>query len=138
LYLDDHQQAGQKAWLAADKAMKSLAQSYNLIDAEMEKLNSHANKRKFANHLAMEFGGEINDYFDSAIALHSNFYDGGKSKETVQRSIDRVAKFIQLVEEVEPKCSQEDMEKIFSKLPIPKSQKNQAKMANKNKISDKN
>ena len=82
-------QASEKGWGAAAQMVKAAAA------ARGWRHNSHRDLYVSINRLAGETGDEeLRGLFDSASALHSNFYEGWMPPEMVANSLTRVEQFV--------------------------------------------
>ena len=90
---DDMLQASEKGWGAAAHVVKGVAESKGWPH------NGHRELYQAVNRLAQEFGdSEIRALFDSASALHSNFYEDWMPKEMIGSSLAQVRIFLQRLE----------------------------------------
>ena len=90
---DDLLQASEKGWGAAAQMVKAVA------EARGWRHNGHRELYAVVNRLGAEDGHrQLRTLFDSASALHANFYEGWMPREMVEQSLSRVA---ELVEELE-------------------------------------
>ena len=86
-------QASEKGWGAAAQMVKATA------EARGWRHDGHRELYAAVNRLANEAGDrQLRTLFDSASALHANFYEGWMPGEMVEQSLSRVA---ELVEELE-------------------------------------
>jgi hypothetical protein len=86
----DYVQASEKAWGAAAQMVKMVASKRGL------ELHSHGELHKFVAQLAAENRDkEIRRLWQSAMALHQNFYENWLPKEMVAGNIEDVKKLVQ-------------------------------------------
>lgn len=86
-------QASEKLWGAAAHMVKAVAESKGWLH------NGHRELYQAVNRLAQEIGdSEIRVLFDSASALHSNFYEAWMPREMIESSLARVRIFLQRLE----------------------------------------
>ena len=82
-------QASEKGWGAAAQMVKSAAEDRGWPH------NGHRQLYVAIDRLADETGDpRLRDLFDSASALHANFYEGWMPRKMVERSLDRVAELV--------------------------------------------
>ena len=87
---DDLLQASEKGWGAAAQMVKAAAESRGW------RHNGHRDLYVSINRLAEEAGdSELRDLFDSASALHTNFYEGWMPQEMVASSLARVEELVE-------------------------------------------
>jgi len=85
----DHVQASEKAWGAAAQMVKMVASKRGL------ELRSHGELHKFVAKLAAETKDEeIRRLWQSATALHQNFYENWLPKEMVAGNIEDVKELV--------------------------------------------
>jgi uncharacterized protein (UPF0332 family) len=85
----DYTQASEKAWGAAAQMVKALAAKRGL------ELRSHGELHKEVIKLTRETGDdEIRLLWQSAIALHQNFYENWLPPEMVEKNVEDVKKFV--------------------------------------------
>lgn len=90
---DDLLQASEKAWGAAAHMVKAIAGGRGWEHS------GHRELYQAVNRLALETGdSEIRVLFDSASALHSNFYEGWMPREMIESSLSQVRIFLQRLE----------------------------------------
>ena len=94
LVQDDLLQASEKGWGAAAHLVKSVAQRRNW------RHDGHRELYQVVNRLAQETGdNQIRVLFNSASALHMNFYENWMPKEMVEESLAQVAEFLRKLED---------------------------------------
>ena len=92
---DDLLQASEKGWGAAAHMVKGLAQKRGW------RHNGHRDLYQAVNRLAQETADrEIRVLFNSASALHSNFYETWMPREMVEDSLVQVGEFLAKLEEL--------------------------------------
>ena len=83
-------QASEKGWGAAVHLVKGIAQSKGWQN------DGHRELYQAVNRLAQEAGdSDIRIHFDSASALHSNFYEDWMPREMIESSLAQVRIFLQ-------------------------------------------
>lgn len=88
-------QASEKFWGAAAQTLKSIAQSRGWEH------DSHAHFFHIVRRLEDESGdSDISDFFISARALHTNFYEDWMSKARIRAKADDVRRLIERLEGV--------------------------------------
>ena len=95
LYLagDDLLQASEKGWGAAAQAVKAVAEARGWPH------NGHRQLFQAIDRLVRETGDEdIRSAFNDAGALHTNFYEGWLSRESVEADLARVAELVEKLE----------------------------------------
>ena len=89
----DLRQASEKGWGAAAHMVKGLAQRKGW------RHDGHRELYQAVNRLAKEAGDrQIRVLFNSASALHSNFYENWMPKEMVKESLEQVGEFLRKLE----------------------------------------
>ena len=89
----DLRQASEKGWGAAAQTVKAVAESKGWDHRSHRLLNEAVSK------LGTETGDpQIRLLFNSASALHANFYEGGMGYTDVSDSLDQVSEFVDKVE----------------------------------------
>jgi uncharacterized protein (UPF0332 family) len=92
---DDLLQASEKGWRAAAHMVKAVAQKRGW------RHNGHRELYQAVNQLMQEIGdSQISVLFNSASALHGNFYEHWMPEEMVQVSLAQVREFLRKLEEV--------------------------------------
>jgi len=92
---DDLLQASEKGWGAAAHMVKGLAEKRGWQH------NGHRELYQVVNRLAQETGERgIRILFNSASALHSNFYENWMPREMVEESLAQVKEFVEKLEEL--------------------------------------
>ncbi len=92
---DDLLQASEKGWGAAAHMVKGLAQKRGWQH------NGHRELYIAVNRLAQDTGDRgIRTLFNSASALHSNFYENWMPKEMVEDSLIQVREFLVKLEQL--------------------------------------
>ena len=92
---DDLLQASEKGWGAAAHMVKGLAQNRGWQH------NGHRELYQVVNRLAQETDDRgLRILFNSASALHSNFYEDWMPKEMVEDSLTQVREFLQKLEDL--------------------------------------
>ncbi len=92
---DDLLQASEKGWGAAAHTVKGVAESKGWLH------NGHRELYQAVNRLAQEFGdSEIRALFDSASALHSNFYEDWMPSEMIESSLAQVSRFLERLQQL--------------------------------------
>ena len=92
---DDLLQASEKGWGAAAHMVKGLAEKRGWQH------NGHRELYRAVNRVAQETGERgIRVLFNSASALHSNFYENWMPKEMVEESLVQVREFLDKLEEL--------------------------------------
>ena len=87
---NDLLQASEKGWGAAARMVKAVAESRGWSH------NSHRDLYATINRLAREERDQrLRTLFDSASALHTNFYEGWMPDEMVAASLDRVSELVE-------------------------------------------
>ena len=87
-------QASEKGWGAAAQMVKSAAEDRGWPH------NGHRQLYVVINRLASETGDQqLRILFDSASALHANFYEGWMPREMVESSLGQVAELVAQLEE---------------------------------------
>ena len=87
---DDLLQASEKGWGAAAHTVKGVAENKGWLH------NGHRELYLVVNRLSQELGdSEIRVLFDSASALHSNFYEGWMPREMIESSLAQVGRFLE-------------------------------------------
>ena len=95
LILDDLLQASEKGWGAAAHMVKGVAQRKGWAH------HGHRELYRLVNRLAEETGErQLRVLFNSASALHSNFYENWMPREMVEDSLSQVGEFIQKLEQL--------------------------------------
>jgi hypothetical protein len=90
---DDLLQASEKGWGAAAHMVKAVAERRGW------RHNGHRELHQAVNLLTQEMRDrEISVLFNSASALHSNFYENWMPREMVQISLEQVREFLQKLE----------------------------------------
>ena len=85
----DEMQASEKAWGAAAHAIKAVAELYRLPH------DTHADLFRVVDNIVRLTGDpEIRLFFNSANALHKNFYEGWLGYEHIARSMERVKRLL--------------------------------------------
>ncbi len=93
----DLTQASEKGWGAAAQMVKAVADERGLEHRH------HAVLIRLTHDLVRETGDpELQDLFDSANALHGNFYEDVLVHEEVEQRLYRVAVFVDQVERLLP------------------------------------
>ena len=88
-------QASEKGWGAASHAVKAIA------EARGWRHNSHRDLFGIARRLANETGQpEILDLFNTASALHTNFYEGWLDDDVIAQNLARVRRLIAMLDAV--------------------------------------
>ena len=88
-------QASEKGWGAAAHMVKGIAERKGW------RHNGHRQLYQVVNGLAKEAGNEeLRSLFDSASALHSNFYEGWMPAEMIDNSLGRVEELLTTLESV--------------------------------------
>jgi hypothetical protein len=91
----DYVQASEKAWGAAAQMVKALAAKRGL------ELRSHGELHKEVIKLTRETGDdEIRLLWQSAIALHQNFYENWLPPEMVEKNVEDVKTFLEKLRKV--------------------------------------
>lgn len=89
----DLEQASEKGWGAAAMMLKAVADERGLPHA------SHALLLGIADQLEQETGNKaLGELFDSASALHRNFYENKMSHDAVEWRLRRVTEFVDKVD----------------------------------------
>ena len=92
---DDLLQASEKGWGAAAHVVKGVAERRGWQHS------GHRELYQAVNRLARETDGrQFRVLFNSASALHSNFYENWMPKEMIEDSLSQVQKFLEKLEEV--------------------------------------
>lgn len=92
---DDLVQASEKGWGAGAQALKALAESRGWPH------RSHRQLFEAVARLVTETGDRsIGDLFNTANALHTNFYEGWMPREGVTQGLDSVEEFVGRIEEL--------------------------------------
>ncbi len=87
---DDLLQASEKGWGAAARMVKAAAEQRGWSH------NGHRDLYSAINRLAAETDDlRLRTLFDSASALHANFYEGWMPGEMVAASLDQVAELVE-------------------------------------------
>ncbi len=90
---EDLLQASEKGWGAAAHLVKGIAQSKGW------RHDGHRELYQAVNRLAHEFGdSEIRVLFDSASALHSNFYENWMPREMIEADAQQIGEFLEKLE----------------------------------------
>jgi len=90
---EDLLQASEKGWEAAAHMVKGIAQRRRW------RHRGHRELYQVVNRLTQETGdSEISTLFDSASALHGNFYEILMPKEMIENSLEQVRRFLQKLE----------------------------------------
>ena len=85
----DLEQASEKAWGAASLMVKAVAEKRG------ERHRRHAFLNDLVDDLAEETGdNELSSLYDTATALHSNFYENRFGGRAVRRRLGDVGKFV--------------------------------------------
>jgi hypothetical protein len=93
---DDLLQASEKGWGAAAHMVKGVAEKRG-----WRRHNGHRELYQVVNRLAQETGNrQFSVLFNSASALHSNFYENWMPKEMIEDSLTQVVEFLQKLEEL--------------------------------------
>lgn len=93
---DDLAQASEKGWGAAAQAVKAAAQSRSWPH------RSHRHLFDAIVRLANDTGDrDIEDLFNAANALHTNFYEGWLPQELVVRNLDRVEELVARIQGIQ-------------------------------------
>ena len=88
-------QASEKTWGAVHQFLKALATERDWGH------DTHSHVRQVAQNLAVETGNlEISDLFDTAEALHANFYQAHMDTDTVRRKMDRMKQYVEILSSV--------------------------------------
>lgn len=96
LDLGDKRQASEKGWGAAAQAVKAVAEGRGWQH------KSHAALFDVVTRLARETGNdELKSLFHVSNSLHSNSYENTQNADAVRSGLDRVARFVGLLAEVE-------------------------------------
>ena len=91
----DSLQASEKGWGAASHAVKAIAEGRGW------RHNSHRDLFGIARRLANETGQpDILDLFNTASALHTNFYEGWFDDEVIAQNLARVRRLIAMLDEL--------------------------------------
>ena len=86
-------QASEKGWGAAAHMVEAVA------EGRAWEHSGHRELYQVVNRLAREIeDSEIRIHFDSASALHSNFYEGWMPKEMIESSLEQVRRFLEKLE----------------------------------------
>ena len=89
LQAGDLLQASEKGWGAASQAVKAIA------EARDETHRHHAAILQMAYQLARETADpQLRTWFDSAQALHQNFYEGAMAAADVEAELDSVSRLV--------------------------------------------
>jgi hypothetical protein len=92
---EDYLQAGEKAWGAVAAAIKSVAEQRGWFH------NHHRLTSSALGQIAAEFNRpHLHDLFDSAEALHNNFYENTRTEEEVESRIDWAKHLLQELEAI--------------------------------------
>ena len=92
---DDLLQASEKGWGAAAHSVKGVAERRSW------RHDGHRELYQAVNRLAQETGdNQIRVLFNSASALHINFYENWMPKEMVEGSLAQVGDFLRKLEEL--------------------------------------
>ena len=92
---EDYPQSSEKAWGAVAEALKAVAVGRNWNH------HSHGTLRDVSTQLHLEFGRpRISYLFDSAEALHTNFYENRLDREQVQLRIDGCRELLDELERI--------------------------------------
>ena len=92
---DDLLQASEKGWGAADHMAKGLAEKRGWQH------NGHRELYQVVNRVAQESGDRaVRILFNSASALHSNFYENWMPKEMIEDSLTQARDFLQKLEDL--------------------------------------
>ena len=84
-----HMQASEKAWGAAAHAIKAVAERHRW------RHDTHSDLFRVVDNIVRLTGDpEIRLFFNSANALHKNFYEGWLGYEHIARSIERVKRLL--------------------------------------------
>lgn len=94
----DVRQAAEKLWGAVALAIKAYAWW-----REGRRLTSHGELWKYVDNMAREIGDWVRDAFHAGHAMHTCFYEGWCTEESVKASMNRIEK---LVKEVENRVKQ--------------------------------
>ena len=87
---DDLLQASEKGWGAAARMVKAVAEQHGWSH------NGHRDLYSAINRLAAETDDpHLRTLFDSASALHANFYEGWMPGEMVAASLDQVSELVE-------------------------------------------
>ena len=88
-------QASEKAWGAVHQFLKALATERDWGH------DTHSHVRQVAQNLAVETDNlEVSDLFDTAEALHANFYQAHMDADTVRRKMDKMKRYIDILSAV--------------------------------------
>ena len=88
-------QASEKTWGAVHQFLKAAATERDWGH------DTHSHVRQVAQNLAVETGNlEISDLFDTAEALHANFYQAHMDADTVGRKMDKMKRYIDILSAV--------------------------------------
>ena len=92
---NDLLQASEKGWGASAHMVKAIAEGRGWEHS------GHRELYQTVNRLAQEFGdSEIRVLFDSASALHSNFYEDWMPREMIESSLAQVRRFLERLQQL--------------------------------------
>jgi hypothetical protein len=92
---DELLQASEKGWGAAAQMVKGVAQRKDWQH------NGHRELYQVVNRLAQESGDrQVRVLFNSASALHGNFYENWMPREMVEDSLSQVRAFLEKLEQL--------------------------------------
>jgi uncharacterized protein (UPF0332 family) len=89
----DLKQASEKIWGAAALAVKAHAYA-----RERRRLASHAELWQHKSRIAEELGDWVDDAWNAANAMHTNFYEGWADARSVERALGWVERFVEAVQ----------------------------------------
>ena len=91
----DYAQSSEKAWGAIAEALKAAAAGRNWNH------HNHGILRDIATQLCLEFGQpQLTNLFDTAEALHINFYENRYDRDEVQLRLDRCRELLDELERI--------------------------------------
>ena len=90
-------QASEKSWGAVSQYLKALATERDWGH------DTHAHLAQVADRLAEETGNsEMRDLFDSAQALHANYYQINMEEAAVRYRMDKVRQYVSILSSIPP------------------------------------